>query len=474
MDRRRFVNTNVAALGLLSVSKLSPVEALINNKTVGSGRFIHRGYLGWITDLATNPDTNADWPSMRIDTQLLQDYHETFGLMKETGFNEIVIWGLYVSRNWPVEIEQVVSPERGAMIETLLADAHKHGIKVLSGLGVYSWGFEELIRSYPELSRGSSQLMCASEPRAWEWMKRVIDYTMTRFPIDGVSMQSADLGRCQCSQCGQYSDAEYHALLNVRVAEYIRSRWSNTIIGVNSWGMKFQDAATLHSLKQMSETVDYIIDVNDSSRKINNDHRRNVIQSIQCGFGTLGGPQVEPPQHWERNRWFLPTLRTEGEHIQELGNDGGRACEYFFHILANPGDELSFRLAGKCLSDTKTSWQDHLRVVVEEAFGIRNSAANKSIAELSLRAEDAYFKHLSPKLCGTISMEPLVSNQGGKPIYLSERLSKDQMAQYRTALSDIKKGFKRLSNEYADNAKLKKVIECIDNTIHDIDFCLNE
>jgi hypothetical protein len=184
-------------------------------------RFDHRGYLGWITDLATDADTRAPWPSMRLDERLFKDYRQTFALMRQIGFNEISVWGLYVSRAWPVDIRSAVSPDRGALVEKLIASAHENGIRAYSGLGVYSWGFEEIIRANPKLSRGNPQAMCASEPQSWAWMQKVVDFVFERFPIDGVSMQSADQGRCRCDQCRTFTDAEYHALLNVRVADYI-------------------------------------------------------------------------------------------------------------------------------------------------------------------------------------------------------------------------------------------------------------
>ena len=68
LNRRDFLASGVGAISALSGAQDS---------------FRYRGYLGWITDLATLPDTNAAWPSMRIDRQLLKDYSQTFGVMKE-------------------------------------------------------------------------------------------------------------------------------------------------------------------------------------------------------------------------------------------------------------------------------------------------------------------------------------------------------------------------------------------------------
>src|SRR5262249_19120186 len=82
--------------------------------------FRHRAYLGWITDLDSRPDTHARWPSMRLDTPLLEDYRRTFTCMKLLGYDAIVIWGFYVSRSWPLDITSAVPPERGRLVGQLI------------------------------------------------------------------------------------------------------------------------------------------------------------------------------------------------------------------------------------------------------------------------------------------------------------------------------------------------------------------
>jgi hypothetical protein len=433
----------------------------------GSNSFRHRGYLGWITDLASEPDSNAAWPSMRLDERLLEDYRRTLDLMKLLGFNEIIIWGLYVSRAWPVQVESAVSPERGRMVERLIESAHERGIRVFSGLGVYSWGFDDIIKARPNLHRGNPEAMCASEPESWKWMQRVVDFVFKRFPIDGVSMQSADLGRCNCDRCKTFSNAEYHALLNIRVAGHIRSRWRGKTVAVNSWGMQFDDPAALPALIKMGHAIDYLIDVHDTSRKRDPGYRKKLLSSLACDFGTLGGPQVEPPQHWDRERWFLPVLRRSGEHLRQLSEEGGRACEYFFHILKNPGDEISFWLTGRVLSEPATAWQKHLAGVVEQLYGTTAPGVRDGIAELFLRAEDAYFRHLPPSVCGTISLEPLVSGRPGPPIYL-RRLSPEQRRAYASELAAIRSGFEKLLSALPRQEKVRSILRCLDNTGKDL------
>jgi hypothetical protein len=468
IDRRTLLETGALAAGSLVSGALTTVCQSAKAQNTGPPpRFAHRGYLGWITDLATDAGAHAAWPSMRLDEKLLNDYRETFELMKELGFNEISVWGLYVSRAWPVDIGSAVSPSRGLLVEKLIASAQGHGIRVYSGLGIYSWGFEEIIRAYPKLTRGNPQAMCASEPESWEWMRKVVDFVFERFEIDGVSMQSADQGRCRCDQCRAFTDAEYHALLNIRVADYIRSRWPKKTVAVNSWGMKFEQPVALPSLVKVSQKVDYLIDVHDTSRNLDPSYRRKVIQSLDCAFGTLGGPQVEPPQHWQRDRWFLPTLQRVGTHLHDLAADGGRACEFFFHILANPGDELSFWLAGKTLSDPATAWQKHLEHSVESLYSVSKVSTRDALIRLFLDAEEAYFKHRPEGFCGTISLEPLVSEGPGPPIYLKS-LEPAQRAEYAQELRRLKGEAQKLSNEIREKRRINNVTRCLENTLADV------
>ncbi len=473
ISRRAWIKTSTLGLASLAIGQAAPLaEAELNHQEASTrsspGSFKHRGYLGWLTDLASEPDVNAAWPSMRLNGRLLQDYLQTFHLMHDIGFNEIVVWGLYVSRAWPVDIQSAVTAERGRKVEKLIDAAHHRNLRVYSGLGVYSWGFEEIIKAHPELSKGNPQAMCASEPESWSWMQKVIDFVFERFAVDGVSLQSADQGRCQCKQCSVYSDAEYHALLNVRVSEYIRSRWPKKTIGVNSWGMRFEEAESQPSLVKISQNVDYLIDVHDTSRRKDPSYRKRLIGALACDFGTLGGPQVEPPQHWARDRWFLPTLRRVGEHLQQLSSDGGRACEYFFHILANPGDEISLWLAGRTLASPTTPWERHLQDSIEALYGVSRRSTQDALAQFFLDAEDAYFRNVAPGFCGTLSLEPLVNDHPGPPVYLCKTLTAQQRVAYAKELSALKARAVGLLPDIPRKHKMTAIIRCIGNVLGDI------
>ena len=434
----------------------------------GASPYRHRGYLGWITDIATQPDPHAPWPSIRLDEPLLQDYFETFRLMAKLGYNEAVTWGLYVGRDWPSDIPRAISSERAQRVGRLIDAAHSHGLRVISGLGVFSWGFEQLIREFPSLSRTNPKAMCASNPDAWKWMEKITDFVFTRFPIDGVSMQSADLGRCNCSECSRYGDSEYHARINIREAGYIRSRYPGKTVAVSGWGMQFEDPASLPFMIEMGRRLDYLIDVDDSTRKKDPAYRRKVIERLPCAFGTIGGPLVEPPLHWARDRWFLPTAKAQGEHLQALAADGGHACEYFCHILANPGDEVSFWVAGKILKDPSTPWHTHLTSALEELYGVNRRSTVEALAELFVQAEIAYLRHIPQHRSGDISMEPLEGDHAGPAVYLTERLNAAQRAEYFADVQRLTAGFRKLAAEIPGRKRVETIVRCLENVQNDL------
>lgn len=455
--------------GFLGATSLALATAVSSSfaGAPGSSGFQHRALNGWITDLASEPDRNAPWPSMRLDEGLLQDYRETFARMGQVGFNEIVIWGLYTANNWPVDLTQAVPPDRGRLVEKLIADAHAQGIKVISGLGTYSWGFAEIIKAHPKLSGGNANAMCASEPEAHAMMERVLEFVFTRFPIDGVSMQSADQGRCRCSRCREFGDVEYHARLLTRTAETIRARWPGKIVGMSNWGVSFGKPQDKETLVGLSRSLDYMIDHNDSARWGGVRYRREFIAALHCPLGTTGGPVVEPPQHWERDRWFLPTCQRVYQHLRQLRADGGNACEFFFHILANPSSEVTWHVAGRTLRDPEAPLREHLASAVDSLYQPRDSAARDALAQFFLDAEEAYMRHLPPNECGTISLEPLISDRPGPAVYLRDRLSSEQRQTYTAELGRLQSRFERMRSGLGEAQRVERVRQCLAKVLKD-------
>ena len=148
--------------------------------------------------------------------------------------------------------------------------------------------------------------------------------------------------------------------------------------------------------------------------------------------------------------------------------DGGRACEYFFHILNNPGDEISFWVAGKALSDSETDWHKHLSSSVEELYGTTNRSAVEGLSDIFTRAEDAYLRHLPSFRSGTISIEPLDEDHAGPPVYITKRLATAQRRQYGDELKSIALDLRKLSPNVPEKKRMQNISRCVENVIADL------
>ena len=110
--------------------------------------FNHRGYLGWFIDLSRT-DCRDEWPSIRIDSSLIDDYAETLDFLQRSNMTEISLWGFFTNKFWEPEVEKTIDRQRKDLVDKLLGMAHARKIKVLCGLGIYSWGFNKIIQENP-------------------------------------------------------------------------------------------------------------------------------------------------------------------------------------------------------------------------------------------------------------------------------------------------------------------------------------
>ena len=297
--------------------------------------FQHKGYLGWMIDLSRTAH-EVPWPSIVIDQPLIDDYNETLDFLHRSEMNEITLWGLFTNSYWEPEIGKTIDAEREIKVRGIISDAHQKGIKILCGLGVYSWGFNKIIKEHPEVKCPCNKdVMDLSKPQSWEWQKKVIDYLMDNFEFDGFSMQSADLGRCTCGEHANLSNLEYHALLNQKVVDYIRSKRKNFIIGISGWGMNLSNPSDLKSIVKMTRNVDYLIDVEESALKGGKSYRKQLIKAIApCVYGSTGTPNIEPIQALPRNQYFVPTLKGAAKELKIFTRMGEGHVKHTFILAA--------------------------------------------------------------------------------------------------------------------------------------------
>src|SRR5438094_474185 len=118
------------------------------------GAFTFRVTDGWLRDLASDPAPHDTWPCIRWDDQLLADQIRFLDVQAELGVTCNLVWGLFVDRSWPVPLENVIDAAREEKLKAFVGAAHDRGLKVLSGVGIYSWGFDEVIAWVPGVSAG--------------------------------------------------------------------------------------------------------------------------------------------------------------------------------------------------------------------------------------------------------------------------------------------------------------------------------
>jgi hypothetical protein len=179
---------------------------------------------------------------------------------------------------------------------------------------------------------------------------------------------------------------------------------------------------------------------------------------------------VEPPQHWARDRWFLPTCRAVHRHLQALHADGGRACEFFYHVLANPSSELTWHVAGRTLVGPQAPLQKHLHAALEELYQPRDADSREALAQFFLEAEEAYLRHLSKDECGTLSLEPLVGDHPGPPVYLRDRLKPEQRAAYAAEMERLSGVFSKLQPALGSKSRAARIAACLAAVRMDLQF----
>jgi len=72
-------------------------------------------------------------------------------------------------------------------------------------------------------------------------------------------------------------------------------------------------------------------------------------------------------------------------------------------------------------------------------------------------------------MSGTISMEPLVSDAPGPPVYITKRLTLEQRKVYREDLLEIKSRAEKLTADVPAKQRMELVVRCIGNVIQDIE-----
>jgi hypothetical protein len=326
---------------------------------------------------------------------VISDFTETLGFLERTGMNEITAWGLFTDEGWEPEIEKTIDSDRKKTVKAVLRAAHERHIKVLCGMGIYSWGFGKILRQYPDLGcPGNPAVMDLSKPGCWEWQKKVLDYVMDNFEFDGFSLQSGDHGWCKSGSYADLSAMQYHAVLNQKVVTHIRSRKPGYIIGISGWGMDFSDPNDLDAIYEMTKNLDYLIDVNETALYGGKGYRAELIAKIApCLYGNTAIPNIEPIQAIDRSSYFIPTVFSSCGRLKQIWADGGRACEAYARTRGNQGDLVTVEAVARLLSDPGKDINEVLKDVLSELYSPATKQDLDRLAWLFRKAEKAFFDY---------------------------------------------------------------------------------
>lgn len=193
----------------------------------------------------------AAWPCEVFDDQTVNDLIGCLELQHRCGFNAFSIFGLLTTYGWPVDLATVADEARRRRVKQVLDAARQRDIKVLYGLGVYSWGFDEVIEVDQKVRGTNHHAMCAASAQSWEWMKKVVDFVCDQYDVDGFHLEPADQGRCSCTSCIKQGDIEYFCRISRRTAQYIRSRWPQKKLMVNMCGFMRQQTILQRRARQV-------------------------------------------------------------------------------------------------------------------------------------------------------------------------------------------------------------------------------
>jgi len=462
--------------------------------------FTHRIAFGvWINDLRNEPITSENWPSVIIDRRTTEDFQQTIRLLKQAGYTALDIFGLLTNRDWPLQIETVISPARKRQVAGLIEAAHRADIKVIYGLGVYSWGFDTIIKTDPGVRGTNPSAMCGSKPGAQQWMRKVIDFVAAGFDVDGFHLEVADQGRCLCADCSRETHVQYYCRLNRETAEYIRGRHPGKLLLVNTsgylpWG-DFVQKQEFPTLNEMGKAIDVLIDGGNHGLFIHEDSRREFIAGFPCHYGTSGGFWIYPPQRWDRLRWFLPYIQADGEHLKRLHGEGSRACELYLGPLANPATEMNVFCNGRLLADVTRKPEEILGEAIDLFYHPKTGADHDRLKEVFLRAERAFFaswsarrnwglpspytdgieplfewskEHPERATPGELFLEPLLGSSPGFPVYLAVHMDRAGRQRYGAELQDIRRAVGGFSGRYRDSGRIGRIGRCLDNLLKDI------
>src|SRR5215831_8631448 len=116
----------------------------------------------WINDMRSEALPLQQWPAPHLDDVTVSSILAAMDVQSQAGFNFLDAWGLFATYGYPPEITGAFADKERAA----------RGIKLLFGMGLFSWGYDQIIRADPAV-RGRNQagqpldhVMCGATEKA--------------------------------------------------------------------------------------------------------------------------------------------------------------------------------------------------------------------------------------------------------------------------------------------------------------------
>jgi hypothetical protein len=493
-SRRQFLGTASragAALAAYSPSSIRGIEDVPASRKEESYKY-RIAFGCWINDMRSQALPLQQWPGPQLDEVTVSSIVAAMDVQSRAGFNYLDAWGLFATYGYPPDIASAFDDEaRVVQVKRLIDEAGRRGITYLFGMGLFSWGYDQIIRADPAV-RGRNKagqpldhVMCGATEKAWGYVEKILDSALSRFNFGGVHLESADLGWCDCPNCGgKYGTVGYNVRLNIRAADYIKRKWPGkivTCIPIN-WlggsGRAHFNEAEQDQIIELSKHIDCFMDQGWNGTFIAEDRRKAFIQKLHCDYGTSGGLWVYHCGRWDRLSYFLPYTRRLTAGIKAHHADGARGCMFYQGPVINPGVEANIAIGGRILVDTRRQVDDVLREVVELYYQPRDPDAGAKLVQLFLHGEDAYFGQWDPArftskglaMPGELHLSDLFGTAPGPATYLLDPfLDASGRREYKKGLIAILEELPTLKTRFRDQGRLDRIEKSITITLTVLD-----
>lgn len=367
----------------------------------------HRiGFGAWVNDMRNTALPLQQWPAPQFDARTVEGLTRALDVMADAGFEYLDSFGWWATGDYPPDIVSAFEdPERDRRVTKVFRAAERRGIKMVLPLGLLTWGYDRIIREDPEV-RGKDHegnphphAMCGAKEKTWAYIEKLIDTMFARHEFGGVHMESADLGYCMCPECaGKYGVVGYNARLNMRAADYIKSRHPHALVyvcpinwlpwGLDETGVQHKFAGEdLEHIVELSNHIDLFMDQGHRGRFV----KWEDVPALHCDYGTSGGLWTYHGARQDRLSYFLPYPRRAARHIRDHFEHGARGCLYYQGPMLNPAVELNTAVAGRAMCDVARDPDAILEEAIEARYRPRTPGARRALAQVYLAAEEAYF-----------------------------------------------------------------------------------